>query len=167
MRLYHGSNCKIRTVDLNFSRLYMDFGRGFYLTPDYQKALMMAIRTRDLRKVGSLEVNSFIFNRSSCPPEIRIKEFDVCDYEWARFIMLNRDKTLSPRYQHPYDIVIGPVADSRIEKIIDKYRKEFGNRYLEPDNLTILAKKLKYPGKTYIQYCFCTEKALQYLFSDY
>ncbi|MDE5794896.1 MAG: DUF3990 domain-containing protein [Muribaculaceae bacterium] len=67
---------------------------------------------------------------------------------------------------HRYDIVIGPVADSRVDPVIEDYKKEFGSSYQTHENLKILAARLKYPGPKYIQYCFCTEKALKLLIRD-
>lgn len=69
MRLYHGSNCRISKVDLSFSRRYMDFGPGFYLTPDFQRAITMANRAVALNGNGNPEINPFIFNKS-CVPKI-------------------------------------------------------------------------------------------------
>lgn len=166
MRLYHGSNCKIYKVDLTLSRQYMDFGKGFYLTPDFQRAVTMANRTTTLKNEGTPEITSFIFYKSKCPQDLKIKEFKTCTGEWAKFIMCNRDRTLSSAYNHGYDIVIGPVADSRVDKEIDNFRKEFEKDFLFPDNLKVLAKRLRYPGKSYIQYTFCTERALEYLIRD-
>ncbi len=34
MKLYHGSNEDIETIDLERGLKYKDFGKGFYLTPD-------------------------------------------------------------------------------------------------------------------------------------
>lgn len=166
MRLYHGSNCRITKVDLNFARRYMDFGTGFYLTQDFQRAVIMANRSTELKGEGSPEVNPFIFNPKSCPKDVKILEFKSNTWEWARFVMLNRDKSLDPPYEHEYDIVIGPVADSRIDPVIKEYKEEFGNGYLEPESLKVLAQRLKYSGTKYIQYCFCTPKALRYLIRD-
>ncbi|MBD5356774.1 MAG: DUF3990 domain-containing protein [Bacteroides sp.] len=166
MKLYHGSNCKITLVNLAFSREYMDFGKGFYLTPDFQRAVTMANRSVELRGSGTPEINPFIFNRSSCPKDMVIKEFKSNTWEWAEFVMHNRDKLLIPPYNHGYDIVIGPVADSRVDAVITAYKKEFGHHYLRSENLKELAVRLKYPGSIYIQYCFCSEKALNFLFRD-
>ena len=166
MRLYHGSNCKIKEINLEFSRKYKDFGAGFYLTPDYGRAVNMANRCVDLEHTGSAEMNPFIFNRRSCPKDIRIKEFRGYDWEWAEFIMKNRDRTYDPPYSHGYDIVIGPVADSRVDPIISEYKLEFGEGYADPENLKVLASRLVYPGSLYIQYCFCTLKGLQFLYRD-
>lgn len=164
MRLYHGSNCRIIKIDLNQSKPNKDFGSGFYLTPDYQRAVVMAKRSTVLNNCGSPEVNSFLFYKSGCRKIIRIKEFKTNNWEWAKFIMMNRDKTNN--YNHDYDVVIGPVADSRVDPEIEQYKNEFGETYEDPENLNILAKRLKYPGKAYIQYCFCTEESLKYLIRD-
>ncbi len=48
MRLYHGSNIRIISVDLSRSRSHKDFGIGFYLTPDYTRAVRMATRCAEL-----------------------------------------------------------------------------------------------------------------------
>lgn len=165
MRLYHGSYCRIANVDLSKSRDYKDFGKGFYLTPDFGRAVTMANRSVVLNQAGSPEVNPFIFNRSTCPPDLKIKEFKTNNWEWAKFVMMNRNKSFIPPYSHEYDIVIGPVADSSVDSEIGKYRKEFGDDYILPKNLRILASRLKYYSR-YIQYCFCTAKAIENLIHD-
>lgn len=166
MRLYHGSYCKIDYIDLTFSRKYKDFGTGFYLTPDFGRAVKMAQRSVILNNGGEAEVNPFIFNKSTCPEGLKIKLFKECNWEWAEFVMKSRDKLQDPPYSHGYDIVIGPVADSSVDPVIETYRHEFGDDYLNRANLSILANRLKYSGEKYIQYCFCTEKALNQLLKD-
>lgn len=166
MRLYHGSYCNISEIDLAFSRDYKDFGSGFYLTPDFGRAVNMANRSVILNNGGEAEVNPYIFNKSTCPDDLRIKVFKDSNWEWAEFVMMNRDKSKIPPYSHGYDIVIGPVADSVVDPVIKAYKKEFGDRYLDRDNLRILATRLKYSGEKYIQYCFCTEAACNQLIKD-
>ncbi|MBO5444365.1 MAG: DUF3990 domain-containing protein [Muribaculaceae bacterium] len=166
MRLYHGSYCKISKIDFAFARNFKDFGTGFYLTPDFGRAVKMALRSVILNNGGEPEVNPFIFNKSTCADDLKIKEFKDYNWEWAGFVLMNRDKSQNPPYNHDYDIVIGPVADSYVDQVIKTYKDEFDNRFLEPDNLKILASRLKYSGEKYIQYCFCTEKALTHLIKD-
>ena len=38
MRLYHGSNVKIDSINLAMCRPYKDFGKGFYLTDMKEQA---------------------------------------------------------------------------------------------------------------------------------
>lgn len=165
MRLYHGSYCRITTIDLKKSREFKDFGKGFYLTPDFGRAVTMANRSVVLNHMGSPEVNPFIFNRSRCPSEIKIKEFKTSNWEWAEFVMKNRDRQHKPAFSHEFDIVIGPVADSSVDPEIHAYKEEFGSDYLLKKNLRILAQRLMYRSQ-YIQYCFCTAEALKYLIHD-
>lgn len=166
MRLYHGSYCKITAIDLTQSKKYKDFGTGFYLTPTFARAVKMAYRSVELNGGGSPEVNPFIFNKSTCSKEVKIKEFKTENWEWAKFVMMNRDKSFVPPYDHGYDIVIGPVADSSVDAEVRRYKEEFKEECLNPDNLRILAKRLKYSGERYTQYCFCTEKAVMCLIRD-
>lgn len=42
MRMYHGSNVQIESVDLSLSKPNKDFGRAFYLSPDLEQAEEMA-----------------------------------------------------------------------------------------------------------------------------
>lgn len=166
MKLYHGSYCTIQEINLDHSKYYKDFGSGFYLTPDFGRAVKMASRSVELNHIGEPQVNPFIFNKSSCKDKLQIKEFKKTDWEWAKFVMLNRDKSLDPPYKHEYDIVIGPVADSAVDPEIQAYRDEFGDDYLLPENLRILASRLRYPGTKYTQYCFCTKEAIKQLIRD-
>ncbi len=39
MKLYHGSNIAINTIDLSMGRCGKDFEKGFYLSDDYEQAL--------------------------------------------------------------------------------------------------------------------------------
>lgn len=165
MRLYHGTYCRIYDIDLSKSRDYKDFGRGFYLTPDFSRAVNMANRSVVLNQSGAPEVNAYIFNKSSCHPDIKIKEFKSNNWEWAKFVMMNRDKSNKPPYVHEFDIVIGPVADSSVDSEISAYREEFGKDYLLSKNLKILAMRLKYHD-SYVQYCFCSARAIENLIHD-
>ena len=47
MKLYHGSNTSIERIDLNRSKPYKDFGKGFYLTTIREQALRCLLYTSD------------------------------------------------------------------------------------------------------------------------
>lgn len=166
MILYHGSNKLITKIDLSKSKNFKDFGRGFYLTRDYSRAVTMAQRTTAIMGEGSPEVSPFIFNPSGCPDDVRIKRFEGRSAEWALFVLENREHKFSHIFSHDYDIVIGPVADSRVDAILTDYKRLLGKEYTNKEYLTKLAKQLKYPGAEYIQYCFCTEKGIKQLIFD-
>ena len=40
IQLHHGSNVVIDKIDLSKSKTGKDFGKGFYLNPDYEQALL-------------------------------------------------------------------------------------------------------------------------------
>lgn len=56
IKLYHGSNVNINQIDLTRSRSGKDFGCGFYLNPDKQQAMDMAVRTTQ-RMIEELQFN--------------------------------------------------------------------------------------------------------------
>jgi hypothetical protein len=55
MKLYHGSNVSIETIDLKRGRKGKDFGQGFYLSADRNQAQMMAERTVDREESGKAD----------------------------------------------------------------------------------------------------------------
>lgn len=164
MRLYHGSNMRITEIDLAKSKPHKDFGAGFYLTDDFARAVRMANRTTAIEAIGTPEITPFIFLERHCPKDLRILKFNKRTAQWALFVMENRDR--EKPFQHDYDIVIGPVADSRVDPILQDFKNKHGKNTSDPDKLEELAEQLRYPGSEYLQYCFCTPRAIQQLILD-
>ena len=54
LKLYHGSNVEIDKIDLCRSRKGKDFGCGFYLNPNKEQAMEMAVRTSKRMQEASL-----------------------------------------------------------------------------------------------------------------
>ena len=48
MKLYHGSNMEILVPDLTKSKLYKDFGKGFYLSAVHSQASARAKQIAEL-----------------------------------------------------------------------------------------------------------------------
>ena len=68
MRLYHDSDILIERIDLEMSRPFKDFGKGFYLSDDYCQAMDMAKqRVRQKQGNGVPVVTSFEFDESCLP----------------------------------------------------------------------------------------------------
>ena len=65
IRLYHGSNQKIEVPDLQHSKPFKDFGRGFYLSPDKQQAWDMAFQKVSQTQQGKAEVTEFFFDETA------------------------------------------------------------------------------------------------------
>lgn len=123
---YHGTdmrgaaNIRMRGIDLSKSRIDLDFGKGFYVTENYEQATLMARRTA--RRLGSTpEVLSFQVK----PSELNLlskKIFDSADLEFVDFAKRNRN--LAPL--HDFDIVTGPVI--RNLKTFDAFPYPFWNQ---------------------------------------
>lgn len=163
MRLLHGSNVEIVQPILAMCHSMNDFGRGFYLTPQWQRAYMMA-RRRAGRDGGEPVVNSFIFYPiNAIEHGLKVKEYKGFSAEWSKFIIQNRSHE---SFSHNYDVVIGPVADTFVDKEIEHHKQKFGSRYLEMDALLDFAEHVSQFGSKYTQYCFCTEMALKMLIKE-
>ena len=75
MRLYHGSNTGINSINLAMCRPYKDFGIGFYLTDIREQAERMAVRVAKIYG-GSPVLNVFdIQDDFRELPGIKIKDF--------------------------------------------------------------------------------------------
>ena len=163
MRLLHGSNVEIVLPDLAKCQSMNDFGRGFYLTPQWQRAYLMAKR-RAGRDGGEPVVNPFLYYPCDSKEHgLKVKEFKGFSAKWSKFIIQNRsDETFS----HDYDVVIGPVADAFVDKEIERHKQKYGIHYLDTAALLDFAEHVSQFGSKYIQYCFCTERALKELIKE-
>ena len=92
MKLYHGSNVSIETIDLKRGRKGKDFGQGFYLSADRNQAQMMAERTVDREESGKATLTTFEFDEDILKNHttMKVKVFEGYSKEWAEFIMMNR-----------------------------------------------------------------------------
>lgn len=93
MRLYHGSNIAIDSINLAMCRPYKDFGKGFYLTDIKEQAEKMAVRVSKIYG-GSPIVNTYeIQDDFRKIKSIAIKDFGLeTTEEWAKFVMNNRSR---------------------------------------------------------------------------
>ena len=64
MKLYHGSNQDIQTIDLSCSKVGKDFGCGFYLSENKMQALELAERKTEQIGEGKPMVNEFDFDET-------------------------------------------------------------------------------------------------------
>ena len=124
MILYHGSNITIDAIDLDKCRPFKDFGKGFYLTDIKEQAQRMAERTVRMFD-GTPTITSFEFSiEEAQAQDLSIKVFESPDKEWAKFVMCNRNVDI-PQPTHDYDIVIGPVADDTIARLLRMFTEHF------------------------------------------
>lgn len=153
MKLYHGSNVEIESIDLARGRRGKDFGKGFYANPDYMQAVEFCSSVIRREGVGVPTVTSFDFDESALNV-LNVMRFDGYSKEWAEFILLNRNNT-SDVPAHDYDIVVGPIADDGVGTQIRRLSRGF-------ISFDAFLEELKY-SKVSIQYFFGTEEAIKYL----
>lgn len=150
MILYHGTDAKFRNPVLEKCLSYKDFGKGFYLTEKLAMAKQWAGRKNPVRyKVNLYEVGDDICVEARMRG-LNVKRFEA-NAEWAEFVYSNRE---IEGFTHPYDVVVGPVANSKIEKHFARIRRgevTFGE----------IAKVLPYTKFDANQICLCTERSFE------
>lgn len=161
MKLLHGSYMDIQEPDLSFCHSKTDFGKGFYLTTDWRRAWLMGKRKSELMGINNPTVNVFLFYESQAIDNgCNIKKFKGFTLEWGRFILANRD---NEGFIHNYDIVIGPVADEAVNRKIEEHKETYGDNYLEDYAIRDFINQVTQFGTNYVQYCFCTQLAINQL----
>lgn len=152
MKLHHGTNIDFGEIQLSKCLPYKDFGRGFYLTPSKRRARLRALDKIDKEHYGVPIIISYDFDEAELD-NMKVLRFDTCTEQWLDFILKNRNrKTYKP---HDYDVVIGPVADDGVINSISLFESKVINR-------SELLKRIE-GKKGYIQYSFCTQKAVDKL----
>ena len=151
MKVYHGSDVRIETVDLSRSKDFRDFGRGFYVTPNRNHASRWAIRIAEGNNTEPV-VTEFEFHNVNLERRgLKVKRFDGASEEWVKFVVLNRSEDNLP-FVHGYDIVEGPIANDWVTSQIRNYKKG----KITIDNLL---QRLLFREET-CQICFCTPESL-------
>lgn len=157
MKLYHGSDISIDKIELDKSKPFKDFGKGFYLSADFEQAMEMAKeRVRQKSASGLPVVTTFEFDETIMSKnDLKIKVWDDYCEEWAEFVLKNRDRKLSHPC-HDYDIVYGPIADDGVAFQLRRYQAGY---------LTIkqLVEELKYSKGITFQYFFANKLAISKL----
>lgn len=153
MKLYHGTNQDIVSIDLEMGLRYKDFGKGFYLTPEKDTAIRMAQKKARLFG-GSATLITYEWDENSLNL-LKVKVFPAkASVDWFLFVDANRDRE-KDQPVHDYDIVIGPIADDGVVLQLTNYREGV----YSPEEAARLLQD-KYLDQ---QYYFGTEAALQFL----
>ena len=131
-----------------------DFGRGFYLSADYEQALNMAKVKVDQLETGFPVVQSYLVEDDALNA-LSVLRFNGYSEEWAKFILLNRNNP-TEKPVHEYDVVIGPIANDRVGVQLWRYE----NRSID---LSTLVRNLQYMKGVTLQYFFGMERAIKQL----
>ena len=155
MVLYHGSTIEIKEIDLTLSKPNKDFGKGFYLSNNFEQAYNMATYKAGLFGTNSL-VTKFEFDENLLKSdELNVLTFSEYSKDWAEFVFKNRNQETQD-FSHNYDIVIGPIANDKVGAQI--------RRFVEGDiSFDTFLERLKYMKGITFQYFFGTEKAIKML----
>lgn len=155
MLLYHGSTVEIKDIDLTLSKPNKDFGKGFYLSDNFEQAYEMASYKADIFGTKPC-VTKFEFDENLLKDRsLKVLFFNEYSKEWADFVFKNRSQEKQDSY-HGYDIVIGPIANDRVGAQI--------RRFIEGDiSFDTFLERLKYMKGITFQYFFSTKKAVQLL----
>ena len=153
INLFHGSNVAISEIDLSKGLIDKDFGQGFYLTDILDQAQAMANRRVRITQKGHPVVSTFEFDDAFLyNSELNVKLFDDSPTEeWALFVMSNRNSSQTG-FTHPYDIVVGPVANDGVAFQMERYEEGL-------IDLPTLVRELTF-RKLNRQYYFGTERAI-------
>lgn len=141
LMVYHGTDCEIRQPKVIRAKRTKDFGLGFYCTTIYGQAKRWAMRYK------TPMVNLYC---ATLTEDLNVLEFPSTTEEWLDFIVACRNGK-----EHPYDVVIGPMADDQIYNYIN----EFISGRISRDVFWALI-RFNYPTH---QIAFCTKKALNCL----
>lgn len=154
MILYHGTNVAFDTIDLLKSKPNKDFGKGFYLSADYDQAMAMANVKVEQLEYGSPIVLTFEVDELLLE-ELNVRRFDSYSEEWAEFILHNR-RNASDYPVHDYDVVYGPIANDRVGVQLWRYETQ-------SIDLQTLVRNLQHMKGVTFQYFFGTEAAIKLL----
>ena len=172
VKLYHGTIYSSAIdiigngIDLNCSQKMLDFGKGFYTTPDREYAIMTA-KNKTLkhnRKYKQQETPVVIEFDYASNENLHIKELHAHNDVWALFVLANRmNLTMIDKYNiiehnldNRYDIVHGEIADGSITQVSYQIR----NNEKTPFDIDIKS-LLQDGGLSYgYQFSFHTQAAL-------
>lgn len=173
-KTFHGTNLSsafdiwLHGIDLNKSLPNLDFGKGFYVTDNKEKAIERAFKkTYDYNKRFHCQEAPYLVEVSvedDLWPDMATRFFRPREKDWFYFVINNRLESLYLKEHHihnhnkdgKYDIVFGEIADGSIAKIANDIK----NKTISYDELvltSILPQKGRFYGN---QYSFHTEKSL-------
>lgn len=151
MICYHGSDVIVSKPKILNSSRPLDFGGGFYVTSNKEQSKSWAKRVSLRNNSEKKYINSYMFDLDKCQSELKVIKFTNPDEEWLEFVCQNR----VGKCDIEYDVVIGPVADDKVYRVVVEYESK------NIDKETAI-KRLKVE-KLFDQILFHTADSLKYL----
>lgn len=149
MIVYHGSSLQIIKPEISYSKSYLDFGKGFYVTTFKSQAEKWALR-KSIRQAKVAVVN--IYDLQDGIGEYRVLSFESENEKWLDFVC---DCRKGIELNQEYDIIIGSVADDDVFKTVDMYFRGLWSKERALEELTYY--------KMNDQICFANQKVLDNL----
>ena len=151
MICYHGSDTIVDAPRILNAKRPLDFGGGFYVTTSEMQASNWAVKVTFRNNTKQRCVNIYEFDIENAKKDLAVIHFVAADEKWLDFVCNNR----SGKTTGDYDIVIGPVADDRVYRVVVQYEngdidKETALKNLKTETLCD-------------QILFHTERSLEYL----
>jgi hypothetical protein len=148
---------EIQKPDINYGRMKLDFGKGFYATTLQAQAEKWA-RRRSKPEHKKPVVSVYEFTTDN----LNILFFDGYTEEWLDFVVQNRNEAFKP---HSYDAVYGNIANDDVATIVNDYIRLLRMGRINQDGKRFYLGQLQY-SEPNNQYCIATQKgidALQFL----
>ncbi len=120
MIVYHGGILEIRKPDVEHSKKYLDFGKGFYVTSFPNQAERWAIRKSERSGVASPVVSVYELKEDYKGFRTLVFRDQEDDEAWLDFVCSCREGREDFK---KYDIIIGNVANDDVFKSVDMYRR--------------------------------------------
>ena len=168
--LYHASYIEVKKVDLSLCAAGKDFGKGFYLTTDYNQAVnFVKTAVGKAIKNGIIDgnplqgfISSFQYSKKD---GVSIYEFNSAGKDWLHYVVGHRKRGYfieELEHLQDYDIIAGKIANDDTNRVITAY---MGNAYGEigSDRADADAMQQLKPNRLSNQICFRTENSLQCL----
>lgn len=155
-KLYHGTKIYFDEPDLKKAKNRKDFGKGFYLTSNYDQAMRWAIKKLPNNdKNCTAYVYEYEFDTDNAK-ELHVLELLEYNKEWLDFITPNRHEG---EKEIVYDLIYDRMADSTGDELVANIESYW---YKEKSAEEVL-KAIKFRNGEFDQYCFKTLKALNCL----
>ena len=116
MIVYHGSADVVKQPDVLHSYRALDFGKGCYVTTNYEQAERWAKRKADLLHKDKAYVN--VYEMLDDDSAFKVKTFSKDLFEWIDFVCDCRDGKTG---YEAYDIIKGKVANDKVFRVVDLY----------------------------------------------
>ena len=151
MILYHGGTDVVEKPAIRELSRGRDFGMGFYCTGIQEQAERWAKRQGRIRKQVAV-INIYDFDIDTARGSLNFKFFEDYSSEWLEMVISCRRDF---QYNHGFDIVYGKIANDDVGETVQAVLDG-----LMPFDYA-LQRLIFMPSNN--QYCFCTERSLEYL----